>query len=136
MLHLFRRVMGTEAFDAAMRHTYDHYAGRPITTPVFLDILRDHTGAPLDSIIEYWVYGAQVPTLQVAWDAEERRLTWQIQGDNGTLDGVPFEVQITREGPPVYVSVSDGSYTFSEAVDGVPQIRPVGILMKVNAAIE
>ncbi len=136
VLHLFRRVMGTDAFDAAMRQTYEQYAGRSITTPVFLEILRDHTGAPLEAIIDYWVYGRELPTLEAAWNADNGTITWKITGDEGTLAGVPFEVQLIDGDSPVYVSATDQSYQFDGPVTGVPEIRPVGILMNVNVTTE
>lgn len=134
VLHLFRRVMGTDAFDAAMRQTYERFAGRSIATPIFLDVLREHTDVSLDNLIDYWVYGNQLPTLDVTWNASDRQLTWQIQGDEGTLEDVPFEIQISLGDSPVYVSADEGSYTVSggEEVRGVPEVRPVGILMHVS----
>jgi aminopeptidase N len=132
VLHLFRQVMGAEAFDTAMREIYHRFAGRALSTPVFLDRLREHADVPLDSIIEYWVYGGDVPTLDVTWDPTNREVSWKIQGDDRTLDGVPFELQIMEDDTPVYVSAAEGSYRLGGETRESPRVRPVGILMKVN----
>lgn len=132
VLHLLRRAIGDKAFLGAMQETYRTYAGRPLTTEAFIDLLQQHTDRSLEKIVDYWVYSDQYPTLKVRWAKAEGKLEWEITGDKGTLAQVPFELQIVVDGSPVYVPVDEQEYILKQEVSSPPEVHPVGILMDVQ----
>ena len=133
VLHLLRRAIGEEPFAAAMRETYRRYRDEPISTPEFRAVLEEHADRPIDGLFAYWVYGDRLPTLRTSWDPEARRVSWTVEEDAGTLEDVPFELQVRAGDSTRYVSAARGSYAVPEEVEvaGAPSVRPVGILMHV-----
>ena len=132
VLHLLRRTLGDDAFFAALRATYRRYAGRPLSTPAFQEMLEAEAGLNLDAFFEYWVYGDDLPTLKTAWDPTTRTLSWHITGDAGTLAGVPFDLQLRRRGRIRYADAEAGSVTLTDWDERRPRVRPVGVMMRVE----
>ncbi len=130
VMHLLRRTLGDSTFFRALRTTYARYAGRPLSTEDFKRILEAASGRDLTALFDYWVYGDRLPVLRTSWNAETGTLRWSIEGDAGTLDGVPFDLMIRQDGRVEYVDVRAGSAELpgSEA----PTVRPVGIMMRVE----
>lgn len=135
VLHLLRRAIGDEPFAAAMRETYRRHRDDPITTPEFRAILEEHAARPIDGIFDYWVYGDRLPTLRTSWSPETRRISWTVEDDAGTLEDVPFELQVRAGDSTRYVPAASGSYAVPAQVElaETPRVRPVGILMHVAA---
>ncbi len=130
VLHLLRRAVGEGAFVEALRRAYAEHQDVPIATEDFRRLLEETSWQDLQALFDYWVYGDALPTLRTTWDAEARTLSWQIEGDAGTLDGVPFELAL-RQGEAVrYVDADAGQ----AALDGAraPTVQPVGIMLVVE----
>ena len=131
VLHLLRLTLGDDAFWPALRRVRAAYADRPLSTAAFQREVERATGRDLDAVFRVWVWGRGLPTLQTRWDRPTRTLSWTVEGDGGTLDGVPFEL---------YVRQGDGAGRFVPATDGVlglsgddePVVEPVGILLRVE----
>lgn len=132
VLHLLRRALGDDAFFAALRATYQRYAGQPLSTEAFQEILEAEAGQDLDAFFEYWVYGTDFPTLKTTWDPATRTLSWRITGDAGTLAGVPFDLQLRRRGRVHYADAEAGRVTLADWDDRPPRVRPVGVMMRVE----
>jgi len=130
VLHLLRLRLGDDAFFRALRRLAAAYADRPLSTVALQTVLEEEGGRDLDAFFGYWVYGDRVPTLRTTWDADGRRLAWRVEGDDGTLAGVPFELLVRQAGRDVYVKATEGGVTLPGAE--APEVHPVGILLDVE----
>ena len=95
-------------------------------------MLEAETGRDLAAFFAYWVYGDDLPVLTTTWDPTARTLSWAITGDSGTLAGVPFDLQLRQRGRVRYVEVGDGAVMLSEWEEIRPEVRPVGVMMRVE----
>ena len=132
VLHLLRRTLGDEAFFAALRATYQRYAGLPLSTTAFQEMLEAASGRDLDAVFRYWVYGNDFPTLKTHWDPATRTLSWQIDGAAGTLAGVPFALQVRQRSRLLYADAEAGSVTLTGWDDHRPRVRPVGVMIRIE----
>jgi aminopeptidase N len=130
VLHLLRLTLGDAAFFGALRRVAAGYAERPLSTVALHTALEEAAGRDLDALFDYWVYGERLPVLRTAWDAERRRLAWHVEGDGGTLAGVPFELLVRQSGRDVYVKATESGVALPGA--GAPEVFPVGILLAVE----
>ena len=117
-------------FFAALRRLARDYADRPLSTDALRILLEEESGRGLDGFFAYWVYGTRIPELRIAWDRSAQRLTWRIEGDAGTLDGVPVELLIQQDGHTEVVNVLNGEAVLPGADE--PRVLPVGVLMDVH----
>lgn len=129
-LHVLRLRMGDGTFRAALRDVATAYAGRSLSTEAFLDVLARHGAADVDAFARFWLYGDELPTLRTAWDAEARTLTWEIHGDGGTLEGVPFELEVEQDDLRRYVDARRGRLVLPGPAE--PVVRPVGVVLTVE----
>lgn len=132
VLHLLRLRLGDTAFFEAVRETYRRYDGRPLSTEAFRSVLEETSGEDLEAVFDYWVYGAALPLLETAWDAASRALSWSVGGDQGTLEEVPYLLQVRHGGRTSYVDARAGRLTLPDGDAEVPVVRPVGIMMRVE----
>lgn len=130
VLHLLRLTLGDDVFFAALRRLARDYADRPLSTEALRILLEEESGRGLDGFFAYWVYGTRIPELRIAWDRSAQRLTWRIEGDAGTLDGVPVELLIQQDGHTEVVNVLNGEAVLPGADE--PRVLPVGVLMDVH----
>ncbi|SHK72941.1 M1 family metallopeptidase [Rhodothermus profundi] len=130
VLHLLRLKLGDATFRRALQTIYYRFAGKPLSTEGFRAVLEEISGQELGPLFDYWIYGDRLPELRVWWHAKQRRLTWKVVGDAGTLQGVPFQLAI-RQGTQVrYVDARAAALHLPEATEQ-PEVAPVGILMRV-----
>ena len=132
VLHLLRRTLGDEAFFAALRATYQRFAGRPLATEAFRQLVEAETGRDLSAFFSYWIYSADLPILTTMWDPATRTLSWTVTGDDGTLADVPFDLQLRQRGRLRYVGVGEGSAVLSDWDEARPEAHPVGVMMRVD----
>ena len=130
VLHLLRLTLGDDVFFAALRRLVRDYADRPLSTDALRTLLEDESNLDLEGFFAYWVYGTRIPELRTNWDRSARRLTWRIEGDGGTLDGVPVELLIQQDGHTEVVNVLEGEAVLPGADE--PRVLPVGIVMDVR----
>ncbi len=130
VLHLLRLTLGEDAFWRALRRVQIDFADRPLSTADFQATLEDVSGRDLDALFERWVYGEGVPTLRTHWDAATRTLAWEIEGDESTLDGVPFELYVRQGGRAWFVPAMDGVKGLPG--DEAPTVEPAGLLLTVE----
>lgn len=71
--------MGEDRFTEAMRTFYQEHAGGPASTADLQRALERRTGQPLGWFFDQWVYGAGIPTYEVAWKAENAGNQWQVR---------------------------------------------------------
>lgn len=130
VLHLLRLRMGDPGFRAALREVVLRFSGRPLSTEDFLAVLASHTPHDLDAFARYWIYGDDLPRLRTGWDADAKMLRWHVTGDEGTLAGLPFELEIVQEATVRYVDARSGTATLTGT--SAPQVRPVGVVLLVE----
>ena len=131
VLHLLRLTLGDDAFWPALRRVGEAYADRPLSTAAFQRALERASGRDLSAVFRVWVYGAGLPALETRWDRATRTLSWDVAGDEGTLDGVPFELYVRQGGGAGrFVAATDG--VLSLPGDEAPTVEPVGILLRVE----
>lgn len=130
VLHLLRLTLGDGAFWRALRQVQTDYAERALSTADFQEALERSSGRDLDALFRFWVYGEGVPALRTSWDEAARTLSWQVEGDGGTLRGVPFELAVRQGAAVRYVSAPAGSVRLPGR--GAPTVEPVGVLLAVE----
>ncbi len=130
VLHLLRLTLGEDAFWSALRRVQIDYADRPLSTEDFQTVLEDVSGRDLDALFARWVYGEGVPTLRTRWTPDSRTLSWEIEGDGGTLDGVPFELHVRQGARAWFVPATDGVKSLPG--DEAPTVEPAGLLLTVR----
>ncbi|MEO0558459.1 MAG: M1 family aminopeptidase [Bacteroidota bacterium] len=130
VLHTMRLTIGDEAFWAGWRSLQTDFADRPLSTAAFQSTFEAASGRDLDAFFDLWVYTGPVPTLRTRWDRATRTLAWEIEGDNGTLADVPFELMLLQDGEEVVALATDG--VASLPGDGRPDVWPVGVLVEVR----
>ncbi len=130
VLHLLRRTLGDGVFFDSLRRLAIDYADRPLSTNGLQTLLEEEAGINLDNFFAYWVYGTTIPTIRTTWDRSARRLSWRIDGDDGTLRDVSIELLVLQDNHVQTVNVLDGDVVLPSS--DAPQIRPVGVLMDVR----
>ncbi|MEM9666101.1 MAG: M1 family aminopeptidase [Bacteroidota bacterium] len=130
VLHLLRLTLGEAAFDRLLRTTYETYAGQALSTSAFQQLAEAEAGRSLATLFGVWVYGQDVPVLRAVWSTAERRLDWSVVGDAGTLDDLPWELEVTQGQRRLYVPASAGHVVLPGSAP--PEVRPVGILLDVQ----
>jgi hypothetical protein len=66
VLHMLRRLMGDEAFFAAMRQFYATWRFRKAGTDDFRIAFEAHATMPLGRFVERWILGSSIPRLRVS----------------------------------------------------------------------
>ena len=132
VFHLLRLTLGDAVFFGALRQIQADYADRPLSTDGFREAMEAASGRDLGPLFGRWVTGTGLPTLTTRWDRETRTLAWDVTGDDGTLDGVPFELYVRQGDRTRYLLASDGVATLDG--DARPTVEPVGLLLTVERA--
>ncbi|MDX1438720.1 MAG: M1 family metallopeptidase [Rubricoccaceae bacterium] len=133
VLHLLRLRFGDEAFFDALRHIREEYDDLPLSTGHFQAALERAFETDLSVFFDHWVYGDNIPVLRTNWNRQTRMLTWEIEGDEGTLEGIDFELMILQKGTLAYYPVSVGSAVIDAGdVSDEPEVHPVGVLLSVR----
>ncbi len=132
VFHLLRLTLGDQAFFEALRFVQAEFADRPLSTGDFRGALEASSGRDLGRLFGRWVTGEGLPTLTTRWDRATRTLAWEISGDDGTLDGVGFELYVVQGDDARWVPATDGVLGLDG--DRAPTVEPVGILMTVERA--
>jgi aminopeptidase N len=128
VFHLIRLRVGDRAFfDTVRARLRDR---RPLSTDALRAAFEQASGQPLGPLFAYWVDGRAVPTLQTRWDARAQTLAWDIEGDDATLDGIPFHLLIRQDGVDRFVPATDGAVSLPGT--DRPDVLPVGILLDVD----
>ena len=130
VMHLLRLTLGDDVFWPALRQIQADFADRPLSTAGFQLALEAASGRNLGDLFRVWVYGEGLPTLRTRWDRDTQTLAWGVEGDGGTLDGVPFELYIRQGDASWFVPATDG--VFSPPDDRRPEVEAVGILLDVE----
>ena len=88
------------------------------------------SGEDLSAWFAYWVYGDDLPLLRTRWDETRRVLRWTIDGDDGTLEGVPVMLRIQQGGSVYDVRAATGEMHLPGAHR--PHVQPIGVMMDVR----
>ena len=130
VFHLLRLTLGDAVFFGALRQIQADFADRPLSTDAFQQALEAASGRDLQRLFDVWVHGEGLPTLRTRWDRDTRTLSWSVEGDRGTLDGVPFEIYIRQGDQAWFVPATDG--VFTPPGDGRPTVEASGVLLTVE----
>ena len=128
--HLLRLTLGDAVFFDALRAVQRDFADRPLSTDAFRRALEASSGRDLGPLFDRWVTGEGLPVLKTRWDRDTRTLAWEIVGDDGTLDGVGFELYVRQGDASWFVPATDGVFTPSGT--DRPTVEPVGVLLTVE----
>ena len=129
VFHLLRLTLGDAAFSRALRYVATDYDGRTLTTEAFQATLEQQTSRDLDALFDAWVYREGRVTLRLRHDASAGRVTWEVEGDAGTLAGLPVELLVNDGSGPRYVALTDGGADVSGGER--PAVAPVGVPMRL-----
>ncbi|NBC17871.1 MAG: M1 family peptidase, partial [Bacteroidetes bacterium] len=130
VLYLLRQTVGDSVFAEVLRETIRRHADRPLSTEAFQAVAEEVSGLDLERWFDVWVYGRDLPTLRAEWQAAKRTLRWFVEGDGGTLDGVPVPLRIQQGGRGYDASVVDGQIVLPG--EEMPEISPVGMMLDVQ----
>lgn len=130
VLHLLRLALGDEAFFSALRRLARDFADQPLSTDDLQMLLEEESGVDLDGIFSFWVHGTQIPTIHTEWDSANRRLSWRIDGDEGTLENLPVELLIRQQGRTLVARALEGELVLPGS--DKPRVLPIGVLMDVR----
>ena len=119
-------------FFDALRQIQRDYADRPLSTDALRQSFEAASGRDLGPLFRRWVTGTGLPTLTTRWDRATRTLAWEISGDDGTLDGVGFELYVRQGDDARFVPATDGVAGLDG--DERPTVEPVGLLLTVERA--
>ena len=118
-----RRLVGNEAFYAAINDVLEERFREPVTTEALKAALEKTSGQDLTDFFDWWIYGGFIPRVRVLWSAEKAdgatHYTGTVDVDVpfGTV-WVPVEFHAGGVRRLVEVKVVDGSGTFDVAVAG------------------
>lgn len=132
VMHLLHFTLGDDAFWTALRRVQTDFADRPLSTADFQAALEASSGRDLDALFRRWVTGEGLPTLRTRWDQPTRTLSWEIEGDDGTLNGVPFELYVRQGDRAWFVPATDGVMDLPG--DAEPTVEPAGVLLTVESS--
>ena len=130
VFHLLRLTLGDAVFFGTLRQIQVDFADRPLSTDAFQQALETASGRDLQTLFGVWVHGEGLPTLRARWDRDTRTLSWSVEGDRGTLAGVPFEVYVRQGDQSWFVPATDG--VFTPPGDGRPTVEASGVLLTVE----
>jgi aminopeptidase N len=128
VFHLLRLKLGDRAFYDALRTLVAR--GRPTSTARFRRTLEAASGQDLGPIFRYWVRGTDIPALRTTWDAGRHTLRWRVEGDGGTLAGLPVELRLRQGGAEHVVDLRAGRALLPGAER--PVVEPVGVVLAVD----
>jgi aminopeptidase N len=131
MMHTLRLVIGDDAFFETLRRLIATYAPGPVSTAQVIDAFQAAASTDLSDFFEFWLTERRFAALELSWDDASETLSWNVSGDDGTLESVPFELEIAVDGAVWYVNRVDESI-YLPGITGRPSVRPVGVMMTVH----
>ncbi len=131
VMHLLRLKLGDGPFFNALRDAYLAHRSEPASTASLIEHFSEAAIEPLGDVVDYWIYGEELPRLVYSWDAASRMLSWQVLNDGGTLADLPFLLEIGTAGDVWYVDAREGAVEVAAVTR--PTVRPVGIMMIVES---
>ncbi len=132
VLHILRTKIGDEAFFGALRTAYTNFSGKPLSTEQFKALFEESSGRDLDAFFNYWVYGTRFPVLVTRWQPASGTFSWETEGDDSTLENIPFSTLISQGKELTVVTGSHGSVVLQSRTGERPSARPLGVMMRVR----
>ena len=96
VLHMLRRMLGDEAFFAGVRQYYREFRYTKAGTEDLRKALEQASGRSLEGFFNFWIYGQDVPALDVKWKASSDGTRVQIELAQKPAAIAEFPVTITR----------------------------------------
>jgi aminopeptidase N len=128
VFHLLRLLAGDDAFFGVLRGLVAE--ARPVSTEEFQRAFEQTAGSEVAPLFDYWVHSERVPVLRTDWDSRTRTLTWRLEGDDGTLSGLPIQLSVRQVGAETVVPLAAGRVRLAR--DSEPEVRPDGVVMRVR----
>ena len=128
VLHMLRREIGDEQFQAAIREYYFRFRDDNTLTEDFQSVVEELTGRDFELFFRQWFYHPGVPSLNGDWsyDSSSKKLTVTIRQtqDGNLLYNIPLDIGIIdRKGSVAQletVRISTTKHTFEFKVDREP----------------
>ena len=130
VMHLLRLKLGDDVFFETLRQWYLDHRGRPATTTSLKDYFEAGSDESLDGFFDFWVYNAALPRLVTRWDPDSGMISWHINGDQGLLEDVPFQIELSTADGTWFVEAGEGAVAVESTE--APAVRPVGVTMIVE----
>jgi aminopeptidase N len=99
VLHMLRELLGDEAFFNGLRRFYASQRFTKAGTADLREAMEQASGRPLATFFDGWVFGQDLPVVDVGWTADDRTLRLSIR-----QQGPAFQVPL-----PVTLVYADGS---------------------------
>jgi hypothetical protein len=96
VLHMLRRMLGDEAFFAGVRQYYHEYRYTKAGTEDLRKALEQASGRSLQSFFDFWIYGQDVPSLDVKWKVASDQTRVKIELTQSPDAVAEFPVTVTR----------------------------------------
>lgn len=99
VLHMLRRKMGDENFQAGVREYYDLYKGKTALTKDFFNVMQRHTSSDLSPFAQRWIYTGGHPHIAGTWrwDKEQKTVFVNVELTQNAGFSVPVELLVTTE---------------------------------------
>jgi len=101
VVHMLRELLGDEAFFGGLRRFYATHRFSKAGTADLRAAMEQASGQSLAAFFEQWIFGQQLPVVDVGWTADDRTLRLSIQ-----QQGPAFQVPL-----PVTLVYADGTRT-------------------------
>ncbi len=104
VLHMLRRVLGDEPFNAAIRHYVEKHREKSVVTQDLATALEEATGQNLDWFFEQWLYRGGHPNYSVSheWEESQKLLRLSVKQTQKVdaltpLFRMPVELELVTE---------------------------------------
>src|SRR5713101_3562669 len=131
-MHMLRRHLGDERFQAMLSEVRRRYEWKAITTDEFRRVAAEFLppkspDSKLEAFFDQWVYGTGVPTLKLSYSVHGRPPAVKLTGtvsqsdvDSEFSTQVPVEIQCGRTRQVKWVRTSNGSVPFTVDLKQTP----------------
>jgi hypothetical protein len=94
VLHMLRRLVGSEVFFNALRRFYEEQKFQKAGTDDLRKAFEAESGRPLERFFERWIYGAELPRLRYDTVVGDREVTVRFEQMGELVFDVPVTVSI------------------------------------------
>jgi hypothetical protein len=136
VLHMLRRLMGDEAFNAGLRDFYATWRYKKAGTDDFRAAMEKAGGRPLDRFFDRWIFGSGIPSMRFTSRVEGTSLVTHFE-QKGDVYDVPVTVTISyADGTTDNVVVAVTEKTIDRTIPLKGAVRGVDVNKDGGALVE